>query len=84
MREPWEMYTVSRTQNMVQIRKKHAYFVTICFRYFSFLLLGLSASRAPAEGPFTDGRNLSDGILEETFQYRVRCEIAYEFRCSRC
>ena len=28
MREPWEMVTASRMQNMVQIRKKNSYFVT--------------------------------------------------------
>ena len=52
MRERWEMYTVSRMQNIVQIRTENTYFMTKQLLYFSkFLLLGLSASRAPAEGP---------------------------------
>ena len=43
------MVTASRIQDMVHIRKKDAYVTTV---KFSFLLLGLSASRAPAEGPY--------------------------------
>ena len=36
MREPWEMYTASRMQNMVQIRAWNAYFVTKRFVAFVF------------------------------------------------
>ena len=44
------MVTASSMQKMVQICQKNSDFVTNkCFRYFLFL--GLSASRAPAEGP---------------------------------
>ena len=50
MREPLEMLTVSRMQNMVQNRKKAPLFRDRFF--FVSLLLGHSASRAPAEGPF--------------------------------
>jgi len=31
MREPLEMVTASRMQNMVEIREKNTYFVTILF-----------------------------------------------------
>ena len=46
------MVTASRMQDMVQILKENNYFMAECFLYF--LLLQLSLSRAPAEGPWTD------------------------------
>ena len=45
------MVTASRMQTMVQICKKNAYISTELFFSSSFLLLGLSASKAPGEGP---------------------------------
>ena len=51
MREPLEIVTASRMQNMVEIRKKNTCFVTILhFRFFEKVLLGLSAFRAPTVG----------------------------------
>ena len=53
MRESLEMYTASRMQHMVQIRKKNIYFVTnlpFCF-FFEKVPLGLSALRAPTVWP---------------------------------
>ena len=51
MREPLEMITVSRMQNMVEIRKKNTCFVTnYFFEIFEKVLLGLSAFRAPTIG----------------------------------
>ena len=52
MREPLEMVTASRMQNMVQIRKENIYSVTISFfEILEEVLLGLSALRAPTVGP---------------------------------
>ena len=55
LREPLEMVTALRMQNMVQIREENTYFVTQqLFRFVCFcLLVGLSVSRAPAEGPLS-------------------------------
>ena len=51
MREPSEIVTVSRMQNMVDIRKKNTCFVTIFFfDFFEKVLLGLSGFRAPRWG----------------------------------
>ena len=44
------MYTASRMQNIVHIRKKNYYFGTVIFLINILLLLGLSASRAPCGG----------------------------------
>ena len=44
------MVTASRIQNLVQILEKNIYFVTIFLNcVYSFLLLWLSASRAPPQ-----------------------------------
>ena len=51
MQEPSEMLTASRMQNMVQSVRK-TFISRPLFLYYGFLLLGLSASRSPAEGPF--------------------------------
>ena len=48
------MVTASGMQNMVQHRKENTYFVTNNFFCLLFLLLGLSTSSAPVEGPSVD------------------------------
>ena len=75
MRECEEMVTASRMQNMVQIHKKNVYFVTRkCFLLFLLflLLLGLSASRAPSEGPYCFGGK--GGEAAERYRIGGRCE----------
>ena len=55
------MYTASRMQKMVHIHNKIIQFVTNIFSdVLLFLLVGLSASRTTAEGPFKnpDERNV--------------------------
>ena len=44
------MYTASRMQNMVQLHKRNIFFEWF-YDCLVFLLLGLSASRAPSKGP---------------------------------
>ena len=53
MREPSEMVKAPRMQSMVQNRQeKHLFRDQKVFAIYLFLLvLGLSASRAPAQGP---------------------------------
>ena len=64
MREPLEMVTASRMQNMMEIYKKNICFVTIFFQFWKTVLLGLSALRAPTVGPF--------GIVENDVQTVVK------------
>ena len=63
------MVTASRIQNMVQMCKKAA--ISICF---TFLLLGLSASRAPAQGPYSS-RGLDHLILRS-------CDLIFFLKSS--
>ena len=54
MREPWEIYTASRMQNMMQIREKNFYFVTkIIFRNFVIFTLGALGVESPRGGAMT-------------------------------
>jgi hypothetical protein len=55
--KPLEMITVSRMQNMVEIRKKKTYFATKSLKKKKEVLLGLSALRAPTVGPFKSSLN---------------------------
>ena len=69
MQKPLEMYTASRMQNMWQIRKKSAHSLTnLLFKLFEKVLLGRSALRAPAEGPF-----VFCGSLSNLLAMRWRC-----------
>ena len=48
MREPYEMVTASRIQNMVDIGKGNAFFVTIFLLIFTFRALGVESPRGGA------------------------------------
>ena len=49
MREPWEMVTAPRMQNMLQIRKKNIYFATKTkLFFFTSRALGVESPRGGA------------------------------------
>ena len=50
MRKPQEMYTVSRMQNMVQTRKKNAYFVIYFIFFLKKLFWGFRRREPPPLG----------------------------------
>ena len=71
MREPLKMFTASLMQNMVQIRKKNAYFVIeLFYEIFGKSPFWLSALRAPMVGPlrwYRCGRRASKNGVPQRF-----------------
>ena len=78
MREPLEMVTASRLQNMVEFRKKNTCFVTmLLFRNFEKVLLGLWALRSPTVGP-SESQNPRDIILYYIMSISSFVYVCYE------